>query len=168
VESEVGLGTAVRVYWPELALVAEQREEAQTVAPVGRGTETLLIVEDESAVRALIVRAARNFGYRCLEAPTASEAVRLLEQEQGKIDLVITDVVMPGMSGGQLGETLAHRFPTIPVLYMSGFANDDVIRRGLLEPSRPFLQKPYTPDDLAQKIREVLGANSAAEHHQTA
>jgi two-component system cell cycle sensor histidine kinase/response regulator CckA len=168
VESEVGLGTAVRVYWPELALVAEQREEAVAVPPVQRGTETLLIVEDESAVRALIVRAATGFGYRCLEAATASEAVRLLEQEQGKIDLVITDVVMPGMSGGQLGETLAHRFPTIPVLYMSGFANDDVIRRGLLEPSRPFLQKPYTPDELAQKIREVLGTHAASEHHQTA
>jgi two-component system, cell cycle sensor histidine kinase and response regulator CckA len=168
VESEVGLGTAVRVYWPELALVANQRDEPPTLPPIQRGTETLLIVEDESAVRALIVRAATGFGYRCLEAPTAAEAVRLLEQEQGKIDLVITDVVMPGMSGGQLGETLAHRFPTIPVLYMSGFANDDVIRRGLLEPSCPFLQKPYTPDDLAQKIREVLGAHSAAEHHQTA
>jgi PAS domain S-box-containing protein len=168
VESEVGLGTAVRVYWPELALVAKRTDETSTPPPVQRGTETLLIVEDESAVRALIVRAATAFGYHCLEAPTASEAVRLLEQEQGKIDLVITDVVMPGMSGGQLGETLAHRFPTIPVLYMSGFANDDVIRRGLLEPSRPFLQKPYTPDDLAQKIREVLEAHGAAEHHQTA
>jgi two-component system cell cycle sensor histidine kinase/response regulator CckA len=168
VESEVGLGTAVRVYWPELALVAQQPEETSPLPSAQRGTETLLIVEDESAVRALIVRAATNFGYRCLEAATATEAVRLLEQEQGKIDLVITDVVMPGMSGGQLGETLAHRFPTIPVLYMSGFANDDVIRRGLLEPSRPFLQKPYTPDDLAQKIREVLGAHAAAEHQPTA
>ena len=168
VESEVGLGTAVRVYWPELALAGEQREEISVLPPVQRGTETILVVEDESAVRALIVRAASGFGYHCLEAPTADEAVRLLEQEQGKIDLVITDVVMPGMSGGQLGETLAHRFPTIPVLYMSGYASDDVIRRGLLEPSRPFLQKPYKPNDLAQKIREVLGSAAAAEHHQTA
>jgi two-component system, cell cycle sensor histidine kinase and response regulator CckA len=168
VESEVGLGTAVRVYWPELPGVPEAREETSTGQSAQGGTETLLIVEDESAVRALIVRAATSFGYHCLEAATATEAIRLLEQEQGKIDLVITDVVMPDMSGGQLGETLAHRFPKISVLYMSGFASDDVIRRGLLEPSRPFLQKPYRPGDLAHKIREVLEAKSAAKQHQTA
>jgi FixJ family two-component response regulator len=92
-----------------------------------------------------------------------------LEQEQGHIDLVITDVVMPGISGGDLGSRLAELYPTLPVLYTSGFADDDVIRRGLMDASRPFLQKPFAPADLARKVREVLDSPAAREHRiQTA
>jgi two-component system, cell cycle sensor histidine kinase and response regulator CckA len=126
-------------------------------------------VEDEPVVRALIVRTVEGFGYRCLEAHDATEALRLLEQEQGNFDLVITDVVMPGMSGKQLGELLAHKYPALPVLYTSGFANNDIVHRGLLDASRPFLQKPFTPDDLARKIRDVLEASTAGDYEaQTA
>jgi two-component system, cell cycle sensor histidine kinase and response regulator CckA len=163
-ESEVGRGTTIRVYWPEISMVSEQTGEIPVATPVQRGTENVLVVEDEPVVRALIVRTVEGFGYRCLEAHDATEALRLLEQEQGNFDLVITDVVMPGMSGGQLGELLAHKYPTLPVLYTSGFANNDVIRRGLLDASRPFLQKPFTPDDLARKIREVLEASTVKQH----
>ena len=165
-ESEVGRGTTIRVYWPEIPVVAEHTGEIPIPAPVQRGTENVLVVEDEPVVRALIVRTVMGFGYRCLEAHDANEALRLLEQEQGQFDLVITDVVMPGMSGGQLGELLAHQYPTLPVLYTSGFANNDVIRRGLLEASRPFLQKPFTPDDLARKIREVLESSAAGDYER--
>jgi two-component system, cell cycle sensor histidine kinase and response regulator CckA len=165
-ESEVGRGTTIRVYWPEISMVSEQTGEIPVATPVQRGTENVLVVEDEPVVRALIVRTVEGFGYRCLEAHDATEALRLLEQEQGNFDLVITDVVMPGMSGGQLGELLANKYPALPVLYTSGFANNDVIRRGLLDASRPFLQKPFTPDDLARKIREVLEAST--EQHQPA
>ncbi|HET6778769.1 MAG TPA: PAS domain-containing protein [Gemmatimonadales bacterium] len=163
-ESEVGRGTTIRVYWPEIPVVSEHTGEIAVPAPVQRGTETVLVVEDEPVVRALIVRTVKGFGYSCLEAHDATEALRLLEQEQGKFDLVITDVVMPGMSGGQLGELLAHQYPTLPVLYTSGFANNDIIRRGLLDASRPFLQKPFTPDDLARKIRDVLEASTARDY----
>jgi len=168
-ESEVGRGTTIRVYWPETPAVSEHTGEIPIPSPVQHGTETVLVVEDEPVVRALIVRTVMGFGYRCLEAHDATEALRLLEQEQGKFDLVITDVVMPGMSGGRLGELLAHHYPTLPVLYTSGFANNDIIRRGLLDASRPFLQKPFTPDDLARKIRDVLEASTASDYEaQTA
>jgi two-component system, cell cycle sensor histidine kinase and response regulator CckA len=163
VESEVGKGTVVRVYWPEIPMSVDQRDETPVPPPARRGTETVLVVEDEQAVRALIVRTVTSFGYRCLEARDAAEALRLLEQEHGRIDLVITDVVMPGMSGGRLGELLAEHHPMLPVLYTSGFANDDVIRRGLLDASRPFLQKPFAPNDLAGKMREVLEAHATSE-----
>jgi PAS domain S-box-containing protein len=169
VESEVDRGTVVRVYWPEILVVTDQPDLAPAAIPAQRGTETVLVVEDERAVRALIVRTLTTFGYRCLEAVDAKAALQLLEHEHGKIDLVITDVVMPGMSGGRLGELLAQQHPAIPVLYTSGFANDDVIRRGLLDASRPFLQKPFTPHDLAHKMREVLEATAVTEdQHQTA
>ena len=163
-ESVVGRGSTIRVYWPEISVVSEQTGEIPIPIPVQRGTENVLVVEDEQVVRALIVRTVEGFGYRCMEAADAAEALRLMEQEQGNFDLVITDVVMPGMSGGQLGELLAHKYPTLPVLYTSGFANNDVIRRGLLDPSRPFLQKPFTPEDLARKIREVLEASTASDY----
>jgi hypothetical protein len=164
VESEVGRGTTVRVYWPEIPAVSEHTGEIPIPTPIQRGTETVLVVEDEPVVRALMMRTVTGFGYRCLEAHEATEALRLLEQERGKIDLVITDVVMPGLSGGQLGEILAQQLPTLPVLYTSGFANNDVIRRGLLDASRPFLQKPFAPEALARKIREVLEADTIVMH----
>jgi two-component system cell cycle sensor histidine kinase/response regulator CckA len=168
-ESEAGRGTTIRVYWPETLAVSEHTGEIPIPSPVQQGTENVLVVEDEPVVRALIVRTVMGFGYRCLEAHDATEALRLLEQEQGKFDLVITDVVMPGMSGGRLGELLAHHYPALPVLYTSGFANNDIIRRGLLDASRPFLQKPFTPDDLARKIRDVLEASTASDYEaQTA
>jgi CheY-like chemotaxis protein len=163
-ESEAGRGTTIRVYWPETLAVSEHTGEIPIPSPVQQGTENVLVVEDEPVVRALIVRTVMGFGYRCLEAHDATEALRLLEQEQGKFDLVITDVVMPGMSGGRLGELLAHHYPALPVLYTSGFANNDIIRRGLLDASRPFLQKPFTPDDLARKIRDVLEASTASDY----
>ena len=165
VESEVDQGTVVRVYWPEMPVETEPSEATPLASPVERGKETVLVVEDERVVRALVVRSMTGFGYRCLEARDAEEALRRLEQEQGKVDIVITDVVMPGMSGRGLGELLAQQYPALPVLYTSGFANDDVIRRGLLDAGRPFLQKPFAPDRLARKIREVLEAG--AIEHQT-
>ena len=156
VDSEVERGTVVRVYWPEILQETDQLAEPPALRPAERGRETLLVVEDEPVVRALIVRALRGLGYRCLEASDAGEALRVLEQEEGHADLVITDVVMPGISGGDLGARLAERYPALPVIYTSGFADDDVIRRGLVDASRPFLQKPFTPTELGRKVREVL------------
>jgi two-component system cell cycle sensor histidine kinase/response regulator CckA len=151
------------VYWPEIHHETEHLGELPALRPAERGRETVLVVEDERVVRALIVRSLTGLGYRCVEAADAGEALRVLEQEEGHIDLVITDVVMPGVSGGDLGSRLAERYPSLPVLYTSGFADDDVIRRGLLDASRPFLQKPFTPGELARKMREVLDSSTGRE-----
>jgi two-component system, cell cycle sensor histidine kinase and response regulator CckA len=164
VDSEVGRGTVVRLYWPEILQEADQLGELPVPRPAERGRETVLVVEDERVVRALMVRSLTGLGYRCVEAADAGEALRVLEREEGQLDLIITDVVMPGISGGDLGSRLAEQYPTLPVLYTSGFADDDVIRRGLLHASRPFLQKPFTPADMARKVREVLDATSDREH----
>jgi len=160
VDSEVGRGTEVQVYWPQIAAETEQVAELPSSRPAERGSETVLFVEDERMVRALMVRSLTNLGYRCLEAGDAEEALAVLEREK-HIDIVITDVVMPGISGGELGMILADRYPDLPVLYTSGFADNEVIRRGLLDASRPFLQKPFGPRDLARKVREVLETPAA-------
>jgi two-component system, cell cycle sensor histidine kinase and response regulator CckA len=157
-DSEPGRGTTVQVCWPEVLTEPEPLGEPSGLSEVEGGSETVLIVEDEDLVRALVVRALRSHGYQCREARDAGEALRLLEQGQARIDLVITDVVMPGMSGGGLGDRLALLRPGLPVLYTSAFVDEDVIRRGLLEQGRPFIQKPCTPNDLARKVREVLDA----------
>ncbi|HEV8455203.1 MAG TPA: PAS domain S-box protein [Gemmatimonadales bacterium] len=164
VDSEVGRGTAVRVYWPEVLQEAGQLGELPAPRPAERGRESVLVVEDERVVRALIVRSLVRLGYRCVQAADAGEALQVLEQEEGHVDLVITDVVMPGISGGDLGLRLAERYPALPVLYTSGFADDDVIRRGLLDATRPFLQKPFNPAELGRKVREVLDSPAVREH----
>ncbi len=158
-DSTRGQGTVVKVYWPEIPLAEEVPEVGQMLpAPaVHRGSETVLVVDDEPLLRALAVRTLTTVGYRCLEARDADEALRVIER-QDRLDLVIADVVMPGISGGSLGERLALLRPAMPVLYMSGFAGDDVIRRGLLRRGRPFLQKPFSPAELARAVRDVLGA----------
>ena len=159
-DSEPGRGTVVGVYWPEIPYVAEPEDDAPPVLPVERGTETVLVVDDEPLLRALAVRTLASAGYRCLDAADAADALRVIEREQGRLDLVVTDVVMPGMSGGGLGEQLAALRPGLPVLYTSGFPDEDAIRRGLLAEGNPFLQKPFAPNDLARKVREVLDGTS--------
>jgi CheY-like chemotaxis protein len=152
----------VRVYWPLMAQESDQPAPAPTPKPAERGSETLLVVEDERVVRALIVRSLTGLGYNCVEAGNGDEALLVLQQQK-HIDLVITDVVMPGTSGGDLGWLLADRYPDLPVLYTSGFADNDVVRRGLLDVGRPFLQKPFAPRELARKVREVLESPAVQE-----
>jgi two-component system cell cycle sensor histidine kinase/response regulator CckA len=167
-DSEPGRGTSVQVYWPETPIGPEPIAEAASPPVLEGGNETVLIVEDEDLVRAFALRSLRSLGYSCREARDAGEALRQLEGENAHVDLVITDVVMPGTSGGDLGERLAHLRPGIPALYMSGFTDEDVIRRGLLKQGRPFLQKPFTIYDLARKVREVLdAAASVRDQHQS-
>jgi CheY-like chemotaxis protein len=155
-DSELGRGTTVQVYWPEIRAAAELPAEPEPLPPLVGGNETLLIVEDEELVRALTVRVLRSFGYSCHQAHDASEALRLLDDAETRVDLMVTDVVMPGMSGRELGDRLARLRPGIPVLYTSGFTDEDVIRRGMLEEGRPFLQKPFKPHELVRAVREAL------------
>jgi CheY-like chemotaxis protein len=155
VYSEVGQGTAFKIYLPEFTgTVAELPPAEVLVSP--RGAETILVVEDEAAVRRMAARALSAQGYAVLEAENGAEALDLLGRAKGPIDLVLTDVVMPMVNGRELGERLAVERPGLRILFMSGYTDDDIVRRGLLRPGSPFLQKPFMPGDLSRKVREVL------------
>jgi CheY-like chemotaxis protein len=121
-----------------------------------RGTETVLVVEDEEPVRSLARRLLANNGYTVLTAESGAAALTLLADRREPIDLLLTDVVMPGMSGRQLAERLRASRPDLKVLFISGYTDDDIIQHGVLEPDTPFLAKPFTPDALLRKIRDTL------------
>ena len=117
---------------------------------------TLLVVDDEEIVRRLAARMLVTMGYRVLEAGSGQEAVRLLRRGAHRIDGVLTDVAMPGIGGRELGETVARCWPQIRVLYMSGFAAKRMVNEGALDPSVPFIQKPFTSEQLGRKVRETM------------
>jgi PAS domain S-box-containing protein len=155
VYSEVGHGTTFKVYLPAVSAPAT-RLRTEAWAALASGTETLLIVEDEAAVRALAIHILRGCGYRVLAAANGKEALRLAEQEPGPIHLLISDVVMPHLGGRELAQQFTALRPGTRVLFLSGYTDDAVIRHGVLEAECAFLQKPFTPSSLAQKVRSVL------------
>jgi PAS domain S-box-containing protein len=157
VETAPGAGASFRLYFPAAA-----GEGATAVAPVAggpgpRGSETVLLVEDEESVRVFASKALEKQGYRVLQARHGRDALLRLAEHDGPIHLVITDIVMPEMGGGELARRLAGERPELPVLFMSGYTDDEVAQRGL-GAEQGFLQKPFTSDGLARKVREVLGA----------
>jgi CheY-like chemotaxis protein len=119
------------------------------------GGFTVLVVDDEEAVRRLACRMLTWTGYQAIEARHGREALATIEQHAAPIHLVLTDIKMPGMNGRELGRHIEERWPGIPILYMSGFASE-VFQGGLLEPGAPFLAKPFTQDDLAAKVKSLL------------
>jgi two-component system, cell cycle sensor histidine kinase and response regulator CckA len=118
--------------------------------------ETLLVVDDEEMVRRLAARMLVTIGYRVLEARDGQEAMRVLQRSAQRINAVLTDIAMPGIGGRQLGETIAECWPRIRVLYMSGFPAQRMVNEGALDPNHPFIQKPFTSDQLGRKIRDLL------------
>jgi len=159
VDSKPRQGTTFKVYFPitdrsALASASSRPSERRTL----RGDETVLLVEDEERVRVLARTILRKFGYNVLEAHTAGDALLLCEQHESVIHLLLTDVVMPLMSGRLLADRVMSMRPDMKVLYMSGYLDDAVMRHGILDSTLEFLQKPITPDALARKVREVLGA----------
>ena len=158
VYSEVGRGTSFKIYLPRIDTPAPVEASAAKDRP-DRGTETILVVEDEPAVLSLSRRALEAQGYVVLAASDASDAMRVVERHGGTIHLLLTDVVMPGLSGRELADRLATRRPGIRVLYMSGYPGDAVVQHGALPHGSAFLQKPFSPDGLASKVRDVLDAN---------
>src|SRR5205085_12471001 len=122
-----------------------------------RGAETILLVEDEEVVRSLARLVLEMHGYTVLEAGNAGEALLVYNRYPGRIHLMVTDVVMPGLSGRELAERLETLGHGLKVLYMSGYTDDAMVRHGTSDAKIPFLQKPFTPEALARKVREVLG-----------
>ena len=156
--SEPGEGTVFSVYLP--ATTVQPRSDHRPSGQLelsGGGSETILVVEDEPTVSALACRTLMSEGYHCLRASSAGEAIRLLERE-GRVDLMLTDIVMPGGNGADLAERALALRPELQVLYSSGFTDDDVVRRGLMEPGRPFIQKPWSPRELLERVRTLLDA----------
>ncbi len=156
VYSEVGTGTAFKIYLPAVKERLPSSKSFHGLQSMPRGTETILLVEDEDAVRALARHVLGSCGYTVLEAVNGREAIRLAEQHPGQIDLLVSDVVMPHLGGRQLAERLAAAKPGLKVLFLSGYTDDAVVRHGVLVAEFAFLQKPFTPTALAQKVREVL------------
>jgi len=156
VYSEPGRGTTFQIYLPRSDKAVSATTESRVEVDTLRGSETVLVVEDEEAVRMLIEQALRKYGYRVIEATNGAEALRLCENHDPPIRLMVTDVVMPGMSGRELAARVREQLPDLRVLYMSGYTDDTVIRHGLLDASMFFLQKPFTPSALARKVRETL------------
>ncbi|HOL72340.1 MAG TPA: PAS domain S-box protein [Bryobacteraceae bacterium] len=157
VYSEPGQGTTFKVYFPRVD-EAVSPPEAFTTVDERRGTETVLVVEDEEGVRELIAEMLRQRGYTVLTAENGVEALRVSAEHTGPIHLLVTDVVMPQMSGKQLADTLVSLRPDIKVLYLSGYTEYSMVHHGVLEPGFQFLGKPFSRETLVRKIREVLDA----------
>jgi two-component system cell cycle sensor histidine kinase/response regulator CckA len=162
VYSEPGKGTAFKLYFPSTSgAVAPRGSTRPSELPAVRGSETVLVVEDEESVRALACTILRRHGYHVLEAQSGGDALLLCEQHGATIHLLLTDVVMPRMSGRQLAERLLALRPKMKVLFMSGYTNDAVVRHGILDSTITYMQKPITPEALARKVRGILGQEAA-------
>mgnify|MGYP001407109190 CR=1 FL=1 len=155
VESQFGTGTTFELLFPRVSESSPQSTPSDCVAKP-RGVETILLVEDLAGVRALARTALLRQGYQVLEAENGQMALQQSDRFAGEIGLLATDVVMPHMGGREHAEKLLLRRPQMKVLYMSGYMDDAIMRHGLGHSTAPFLQKPYTPESLVRKVREVL------------
>jgi CheY-like chemotaxis protein len=156
VDSAPGAGTEVRVYLP--LLESAEHPAAAAPPPLPAGRETILLIEDEVAVRSLTRRVLARQGYTVIDARDGAEALALARREDAAFDLVITDVVMPGMSGPAVAVELRALIGGVPVLYMSGYTDDEMLRRGIHTSDTHFLQKPFTPSSILTQVRAVLDA----------
>jgi len=157
VYSEVGKGATFKIYLPQVEQAAARASGALLGGPAPRGTETLLVVEDEPALRNLACRVLETQGYQVLSAAHGEEALEIARDHRGsEIRLVITDVIMPLMGGRELAQSLQTLYPGVKVLFTSGYTDDAIARHGVLEPGVEFLAKPYTAAHLAHKVRELL------------
>ncbi|HOJ62617.1 MAG TPA: ATP-binding protein, partial [bacterium] len=158
VYSEPGNGTTFKVYLPPTE--AKPKTQAEIViSPAPSGGEHILVVEDELSVRNLMKMLFSSLGYTVTIAANGDEALRLVEKMGVKPDLVITDVVMPKMSGKELIDRLRKTYPHLKALFMSGYTDNAIVHHGVLDPDTPFIQKPFNIQEIGKKVREVLGSN---------
>jgi CheY-like chemotaxis protein len=163
IDSTPGRGTTVRVYLPAVGDSAVDETPRPKASVLPRGNETILVVEDEPAVRALAVRVLKSAGYTALEAGGATQALLVAGRHRGPIHLLLTDVVMPWLSGRKVAEVMVQEYLQLRVLYMSGYTGDGPGRDTWYD-RVAFLQKPFAPAALARKVREVLDAEVAVTH----
>jgi CheY-like chemotaxis protein len=160
VDSAPGQGASFKICFPRVAAEETGAEDAPGPPPPTRGTERVLLVEDEDGVRALAARVLAEQGYAVVEARNGLEALGVLERPDHGIDLVLTDVVMPDLGGVELADRVAAVHPTVRIVYMSGYSEGDKLHPGVRESPYPFLQKPFSPESLALRIREALDRSS--------
>ncbi|MFA5907274.1 MAG: response regulator [Vicinamibacterales bacterium] len=157
VYSEPGQGTTIKIYLPKASGTPRAGAIARSAPGVG-GTETILVVDDDGGIRQIVQRVLGKAGYKVLLAGTGQEALRLLERDDAPVDLVLTDVVMPGMSGRELVDRIGASHRAIKILYTSGYTDDAIVHHGVLDEGVHFISKPYTAAALTRKVREVLDA----------
>lgn len=157
VESEVGMGSTLKVYFPRVAQPLDFKMAAPQRGPLPRGTEIVLLVEDEPSVRHLAGKVLTAQGYTVLQATNGQEGLNQARAHQGPpISLVVTDVIMPLMGGKVMAEWLKTTYPTLKILFTSGYTDETLAQYDILEPDVAFLPKPYTPATLTRKVRELL------------
>jgi CheY-like chemotaxis protein len=158
VQSELGAGATFRVYLPRTDESPSLHEAVIPPSPLLHGAETVLLVEDEDSVRAVAREVLRAHGYRVLEATNGVEALRVAEEHDGPLHLLVSDVIMPEMGGGELAHRLLKERPGLRVLFFSGYTDDAIIRSGVHDRVTAFLHKPFSIETLARKVRDVLDA----------
>ncbi|HZB27574.1 MAG TPA: response regulator, partial [Gemmatimonadales bacterium] len=156
VDSELGKGTTFKICLPRVEPEDSLPQAPASPAGSPRGSEKILLVEDEDAVRGVASRVLRNQGYTVIQARNGEEALKQLEELGGAVDLILTDVIMPDLGGPALAEQLRSRWPNVKLIYMSGYAQDDKLQPELQELEGSFLQKPFSTENLVLKVREVL------------
>jgi CheY-like chemotaxis protein len=156
VESELGHGTTFMIWLPRVENLAPVNGPSRGSPELRQGRETILLVEDEDGVRELAREVLQGHGYTVIEARDGESALQIVEQRRERLHLLLTDVVMPKMGGRELARRLISRHPDVKVLYMSGYPDDALGEHGVLEPGAVLLQKPFTPQGMADKVRQVL------------
>jgi two-component system cell cycle sensor histidine kinase/response regulator CckA len=156
VYSEPGKGAIFKIYFPRVEEPLEEIKEKVVKEEVNRGDETILVVEDDAGVRKMAVQILNMQGYMILEAPNGEEALKICGEGKEPIHLMVTDVVMPGMDGRSLSDRLKSIYPGMKTLYMSGYTDNAIVRYGILEKGVNYIQKPFSMEDLARKVRQVL------------
>jgi len=159
VYSEIGLGTTFRIYWPSVEIFEEKKQLNTAMGSLIGGNEKILVVEDDIQVQNFISESLVALGYKVDRASNGVEGLRIFNQKEQKIDLVVTDVVMPDMGGSELAQILTKKKPELKIIFTSGYTDKYVIRKGIIDQELNFLPKPYSIDVLAKKIRDVLEVN---------